>query len=175
MDCPACSRQLQQKQVGEITVDVCENGCGGIWLDNFELEKIDEKHEAVGEALLDVAKDDTIAVDYEQIRDCPKCDGIKMMKHFVSVAKKVEIDECGACGGIWLDAGELGSIRNELPDEEGRSEAAQAYFNEVFGDKIKKISEEEKEKTEKSNKIARVLRFICPSYYIPGKQDGGAF
>jgi Zn-finger nucleic acid-binding protein len=26
----------------------------------------------------------------------------------------VEIDECGGCGGIWLDAGELAKIREEL-------------------------------------------------------------
>jgi len=28
-------------------VDVCQNGCGGIWFDNFELEKVDEKHETL--------------------------------------------------------------------------------------------------------------------------------
>jgi hypothetical protein len=31
------------------------------------------------------------------------------------------------------------------------------------------------EKREKAKRIGRILRFICPSYYIPGKQSWGAF
>ncbi|MHC4573105.1 MAG: zf-TFIIB domain-containing protein [Planctomycetota bacterium] len=30
MNCPACSNQLQQMTVGNVTVDVCKGGCGGI-------------------------------------------------------------------------------------------------------------------------------------------------
>jgi len=28
---------------------------------------------------------------------------------------------------------------------------------------------------EKVDRIARLFRFICPSYYVPGKQKWGAF
>jgi hypothetical protein len=28
---------------------------------------------------------------------------------------------------------------------------------------------------ERARNIARIFRFICPSYYLPGKQDWGAF
>jgi hypothetical protein len=34
---------------------------------------------------------------------------------------------------------------------------------------------ESQEKAEKARKVANMFRFICPSYYIPGKQDWGAF
>ena len=34
---------------------------------------------------------------------CPKCDG----KLEALIVDKVEIDVCNACGGVWLDAGEL--------------------------------------------------------------------
>jgi len=54
MNCPACNRELKEKPVSGIKVDVCENGCGGIWFDNFELKKVDEKHEAIGEDLLKI-------------------------------------------------------------------------------------------------------------------------
>jgi len=42
MNCPACGNILEQMTVGDVTVDVCQRGCGGIWFDNFELEKFDE-------------------------------------------------------------------------------------------------------------------------------------
>jgi len=34
---------------------------------------------------------------------------------------------------------------------------------------------EDKDKLNKVLKISNMFRFICPSYYIPGKQDWGAF
>ena len=51
MNCPACKRVLEQLTVGDVTVDACRGGCGGIWFDNLELEKFDEPHEAAGEVL----------------------------------------------------------------------------------------------------------------------------
>jgi len=39
---------------GPIAVDVCVDGCAGIWLDHYELEKIDEQSEAAGAALLEI-------------------------------------------------------------------------------------------------------------------------
>ena len=51
MKCPVCNRQLQEMRVADIVVEVCQNGCGGIWFDNYELKKVDEQHEAAGEAL----------------------------------------------------------------------------------------------------------------------------
>jgi len=75
MECPACGRQLRQMNVGDIVVDVCENGCGGVWFDNFELEKVDEQHEAAGEALLDIERDKNVKVDRSKTKTCPKCSG----------------------------------------------------------------------------------------------------
>ena len=66
MNCPACPNQLQQMTVDDITVDVCKGGCGGIWFDNFELKKFDEPHEAAGEELLDVDRDQSLVVDTEK-------------------------------------------------------------------------------------------------------------
>ena len=175
MKCPACNRQLEEMNVGGLVVDVCKNGCGGIWFDNFELEKVDEQHETEGELLLDIPRDETIEIDYSRTRLCPKCKNVKMMKHFVSPEKQVEIDECGSCGGIWLDCGELARIRSQYATEKERREAARAYFSELFGGELEKMHQKSKTKLKQAEKFARVFRFICPSYYIPGKQDWGAF
>jgi Zn-finger nucleic acid-binding protein len=161
--------------VDDITVDVCKGGCGGIWFDNFELKKFDEPHECAGEALLDVERDESLVVDTERKRNCPKCDDIVMMRHFFSVKKQIAIDECPSCAGIWLDAGELSQIRSMFNTEQERHQAADEYFDEVFGDKFKAMQTESDAGLKRARNISRTFRFICPSFYIPGKQRWGAF
>ncbi|MGD0274296.1 MAG: zf-TFIIB domain-containing protein [Gaiellaceae bacterium] len=176
MNCPACGRTLTTMTAGPISVDVCSGGCAGIWFDHFELKKIDEQSESAGAALLEIPRDPSVSVNLEQRRTCPKCEPeMVMMRHFTSVARKVTIDECPGCGGVWLDTGELAAIRNEFPSEEARHEAAKKAFSEAFDSQI--AAEEAKSETEleRAQKFAHALRFICPSTYLPGKQEGGAF
>ncbi len=113
MKCPACFNELTQTQVGSLVVDVCQNGCGGIWFDAFELQRVDEEGEIAGEPLLRVQRDERIVVDMARKRDCPRCAGVRLHRHFFSAKRRVEVDECPNCGGYWLDAGELAQIRAE--------------------------------------------------------------
>jgi len=175
MKCPACGNKLTQRVVGGVSVDVCERGCGGIWFDNFELKKFDEPHESVGEVLLDVKQKKGIRIDHRKRLRCPKCDNVVMLRHFFSVKRRVEVDECPDCEGYWLDMGELAKIRKEFKTEEKRIKATEAYFSEVFNKKLAKIHAESEEQAKRAKKIAHMFRFICPSYYIPGKQEWGAF
>ena len=171
MKCPACGKSLQEMKAGNITVNVCKDGCGGIWFDQFELEKVGEPHESAGESLLDIEQDESIVVDHARRKMCPKCEGIVMMRHFFSVEKQVKLDECPSCAGYWLDYGELGKIRSRFSSEQEREKAANEYFSEVFDKKLTEMAAGSKE----TGKIARTFRFICPSYYLRGKQDRGAF
>jgi Zn-finger nucleic acid-binding protein len=135
--CPACGRALSTKTVGELDVDVCAGGCGGIWFDNFELQKVDESSERLGDELLDVPVDPSLQVDRTQRYRCPKCpDPPVMMRHFESVERKVTVDQCPRCNGTWLDAGELRTIRGEYATEADRDAAAEAYFGELFGSQL---------------------------------------
>jgi len=147
----------------------------GLWFDRFELDKVDEPHESAGQALLEMQRDPDLHVDREARRLCPRCQDVVMMRHFFSHRKQVEVDECPACGGFWLDAGELAAIRDQFDSDEERQKAAEEYFQEVFGGQLEKMQAESREKLEKARKIARMFRFICPTYYIPGKQRWGAF
>jgi hypothetical protein len=69
----------------------------------------------------------------------------------------------------------LGKIRRQFSSEEERTAAAGEYFQDIFGKELAAMRSESREKLGKAHKIARIFRFICPSYYIPGKQDWGAF
>src|SRR5437870_6758383 len=113
MKCPACFNELTQIQVGNVLVDVCQGGCGGVWFDAFELQQVDEEHESAGEHLLEIQRNEKLVIDPSRKRECPRCVGIKLQRHFFSAKRKVEVDQCPNCGGYWLDAGELAKIRAE--------------------------------------------------------------
>ena len=113
MKCPACFNNLTELKVGTLTVDACQNGCGGIWFDAFELQQVDHESESAGEPLLRIQRDERVIVDSSRKRECPRCAGIKLYRHFFSAKRRVEVDECPNCGGYWLDAGELAAIRAE--------------------------------------------------------------
>ena len=107
-------------QVGKLVVDVCQDGCGGIWFDAFELQQVDEQNEVAGEPLLHIRRDERIVVDPLRKRECPRCAGMKLHRHFFSAKRRIEVDECPNCGGYWLDAGELAQIRAEKFETTGK-------------------------------------------------------
>jgi len=126
MKCPACFHPLTQVQVGSLQVDVCQGGCGGIWFDAFELQRVDEERESAGEPLLQIQRDERVLVDPFRKRECPRCPAIKLQRHFFSAKRKVEVDQCPNCGGYWLDAGELASIRAEKSEAASQEAARQS-------------------------------------------------
>ena len=113
LKCPACYGPLTELQVGALVVDACQDGCGGIWFDAFELERVDEQHESAGEHLVHIRRRPDVQVDYSRKRACPRCDSIKLRRHPFGPKSSVEVDHCPGCGGYWLDAGELEKIRQE--------------------------------------------------------------
>lgn len=175
MKCPACGNKLTEKLNQEMNVDVCEGGCGGVWFDHREMSKVDEPHEFAGEEILMVAFNPATQINPSEKRDCPQCEDIVMMRRFFSVKRSVQVDECASCGGIWLDTGELKSIRAQFNSEEERNQAAEQMFGEIFGKELGEMERKSKEQLASARKVAHALRLICPSYWIPGKQKGAAF
>ena len=175
MKCPACGRAMTEVQVQDITVDVCRGGCGGIWFDWMELKKVDEPHEAIGQELMEVERDPNVKIDPSAKRQCPRCENTIMMTHFASVKREVTVDECPRCAGFFLDYGELNQLRSQFATEEDRKEAAQAFFADLFDEGLADLAEDSDHMVEKSRGLARMFRFLLPSYYIPGKQKWGSF
>jgi Zn-finger nucleic acid-binding protein len=175
MNCPCCGKELKKVVTECVTLDVCDGGCGGIWFDNFELRKFDEPDEDAEAILLSIEKDDTITVYHNERRFCPKCGDVIMMRHFYSPRREIEVDECPKCGGCWLDAGELATLRQQYDSEAERRQAADRYFSELFGEKLREMEERSEGQLAKARRIARIFRLLCPSYYVPGKQQWGAF
>ncbi|HZJ38504.1 MAG TPA: zf-TFIIB domain-containing protein [Chthoniobacterales bacterium] len=113
MVCPACENNLTQLVAAGVVLDVCSGGCGGIWFDSFELQKVEAAQEITGDVEISIPRDLARKVDYQKRRICPTCVGVVLMRHFYSKLRRVVVDECPSCGGFWLDAGELENIRAE--------------------------------------------------------------
>jgi Zn-finger nucleic acid-binding protein len=132
MKCPACSNPLTETQVGTLRVDICQDGCGGIWFDAFELSRVDDEDEAAGEPLLRIQRDERLQVDFLRKRECPRCADMKLKRHLFSPKSKVEVDECPNCGGYWLDYGELEKIRAEKAESASAAKAGASLSSETI-------------------------------------------
>lgn len=112
MQCPRTNNSLKRIDLDGLAIDVSES-YGGVFFDNYELEKFDESHEYLGSALVDhlEACSESSSIDVEQRINCPKCINVVMMRRFYSPQRLLAVDECPACAGIWLDAGELAYLR----------------------------------------------------------------
>jgi Zn-finger nucleic acid-binding protein len=117
MKCPACKSPLREKGAGGMTLDVCYGGCGGIWFDAAELERVSARAAATLHTIWNVP---VIQMKLTEPRPCPRCPEQILERKWFSDSQKVEIDQCPKCGGVWLDAGEFTRIYEELKGDEGR-------------------------------------------------------
>ena len=126
MQCPSCKQPLIVVERDGIEVDWCL-ACKGLWFDDGELELLAEK---TGRTLdpEDVGRE-SAGSHAEALRRCPRCDK-KMEKALVGRRDPVLVDRCER-HGVWLDAGELGSIVAQL-DAAGISD--QAIIVEFLGE-----------------------------------------
>ena len=89
MNCPVCQTEMLEKDFGGVKVDVCENGCKGIWFDWFELMKLDETNEGVGDALKQALAEPRVNDEDRAQIPCPKC-AIPMHVHKYRNAKEID-------------------------------------------------------------------------------------
>ncbi len=112
--CPACGKEMIEIFMPEqgINIDVCLNGCGGIFFNNREFKHFDAKDQNI-DTLLEAMKDKKFSQVHETTtRTCPVC-GAAMVKNYSSSTKQIQVDDCYSCGGKFLDYGELIKIREE--------------------------------------------------------------
>lgn len=151
MKCPACSSSLEKVAAGDIVVDTCSHGCGGIWFDEKELQKFDEKHEFLPAKLLG-PNSPKKAVDHKAVRKCPCCPDEVLVRQFFDPKHEVEINQCWHCTGIWLDHGELEAIRAQYETAVDRKSAVEQYAANCITES-KKVMEKEFALRMKANEL----------------------
>lgn len=68
-----------------------------------------KEQEALKKMREQMAQEKQAQEDEASALHCPKCAGILKEMTFAGVS----IDRCEACGGVWLDAGEIERLKNE--------------------------------------------------------------
>ncbi len=113
MNCPRCSIELTNKTILDfkyfLNIDYCIS-CGGIWLDNEELTRLEKTIDPV---FFEVRHLPDKKLQMETLK-CPSCDNSPVLQKAQHERDKhVIIDHCLVCKGVWLDTGEIEAIRQE--------------------------------------------------------------
>lgn len=111
LNCPACNKALYKIFLPELNfnIDLCIDGCGGVFFDNREFEKMRTPDVNISTLNDLVNQREYIKIASSLPRVCSTC-GTKMLKTKVGKGL-VEIDVCPVCGAKFLDANELEAIR----------------------------------------------------------------
>ncbi|MFP5501388.1 MAG: zf-TFIIB domain-containing protein [Candidatus Sericytochromatia bacterium] len=116
LTCPRCQFALTPHTVTtdvegwQIEVDVCDQGCHGLWL---------EAHDAEADAEAKLLLDSELAALNRGGRqvstlspiDCPEGHG--RLHRFDWNNENVHLDTCETCQGRWIDGGEIAKIQAE--------------------------------------------------------------
>lgn len=125
MDCCVCKKAMVILDLDGVEVDHCFS-CGGIWLDQGELDLL-LKDPKKTSSLLDSVK--TLEPHHEEKRKCPICRSTMKTKK-IEDKKPLRIDLCLKNHGLWFDRGELEEILNQANTPESLRVAA--HLKEIF-------------------------------------------
>ena len=161
MKCPVCGMEMVQKNFG-VNVEVCENGCKGIWFDQGELRMLDQNNEGAGAALETALRSPRSNDAQRGPITCPKC-GIRMHTHKFERDPEVNVDECYKCGGFFLDSGELTEIRNNYMTDA----QVNAYADKIANSVPEYVKAEQNLETEQKRleAIQHFTRFMTVNYW----------
>ena len=105
--CHSCGVEMAEENLHGETVDRCSR-CNGIFFDRGELESIIKLVRLFQSADLGENDIDTIPkTEKQRAVLCPE-DGDRMSERDIG---GITIDLCGRCGGIWLDNGEIITLK----------------------------------------------------------------
>ena len=140
INCPACGKKMEKVFIPSegINVDICLDGCGGIFFDNREFETFDEENEDISAILEKIKDKDFEPVDENATRMCPCC-GIAMVKNTSGLGSNVVVDDCYGCGGKFLDNSELQKIRSEYTNDQHRTDEAMQYLYHKVGRQLSSL------------------------------------
>lgn len=113
MNCLSCGEEMMNNEVvtehGRISYDVCGQ-CGSLWLDAGELDKMAFKVDGS----IEYCSQDPDDKPEPRVMKCPRCDDSNLQRVMFLGYPDIILHHCSACGGFWLDGGELNIIDDKL-------------------------------------------------------------
>lgn len=163
MSCPACGNELTPQKVNHITLQVCDGGCGGLWLNWFDLETFDQLQPPAMEPVA-IHLDENRKFNPPLQLCCPHCTHLVMNRRFIPVIDDVLVDECPSCGGIWLSADELNEIREQLENEGADWQIGAAYTPKTDAESG------DTRQAQRDRRFMNACHFLCSSRQITQHQ-----
>ncbi len=158
IQCPACGKPMIKVYMPDqgVNLDVCINGCGGIFFDNREFDKFNEQHEDISplEKVFENKSFNKVDDSYDRI--CPIC-GWKMVKNYSSSSHDVQIDECYGCGGKFLDYSELDKFRSQYATDKERSEDVLKELYKTAGIELDAYNTNYENRMKKTNVLYKLI------------------
>jgi Zn-finger nucleic acid-binding protein len=120
LNCPRCDQPMVLQTIASgsswVIVDVCATGCGGIWLDEVDMQSGFD----VTDDLQAVDVQPSRTPDISQPAACPICHQ-RMQRYRWNYTSPVTLDQCSESHGTWIDAGEVQAMeayeeQEVLPD-----------------------------------------------------------
>lgn len=107
--CPSCGEVMSKYSLEgqNFMIDVCENGCGGIFLNNRETKALSDDPSSL-KKIFNLLKDKSLVSVEDNPINCPVCRSV-MVKNFVK-GKDFKVDECYNCGSKFFNRDELFKI-----------------------------------------------------------------
>lgn len=146
---PVTGNPMRRIEFNGLEIDICTD-TGGIWFDQGELGDLLHGPREDFEALDQAAKPEgRIDVDFraDSKRYCPRCN-IPLYRYRYLHSTPIELDGCEACGGVYVDDGELGAIaavalrvggRRLLPEEAAAALAELQVAEETYRSRWKLV------------------------------------
>lgn len=136
LGCPNCGKEMKKVPIGSagITLDVCLDGCGGMFFDNREFSLLSGNGDNINEvlAIYSNKKFTNADIHNEKKRICPCC-GSPMAQNPSNILSEIVVDECYSCGGKFLDYGEFEKIVSSEPVDK-KSEAYLSAIHKILSE-----------------------------------------
>lgn len=119
MKCPRDGAELATVRVGGVEIDKCHH-CDGIWFDPGELDRVRklDRSDIEEEIEREYGNPEATAGEVKGYMRCPRCDEGRLNQVTYTFQRRVKIDRCDQCFGVWVDDSELDAIIGEKKDLE---------------------------------------------------------
>lgn len=116
--CPRCDREMRSHLITtdvekwEVEVDACTEGCGGIWLQQWDFEADGKAKLLHDSEVLELNRRKKPYEESGRPLMCP--DGCGRMSAYQWAGTDLELNHCPKCRGRWFDGGEVGTMKAAL-------------------------------------------------------------
>ncbi len=164
MICPSCKNQLTLFTLGGVCTHVCEDGCGGFWLQRHQINKISGPPGG-GKKLLQVPPAAGIRIFRDVEHPCPHCKTTLLFKHFSNRELDIQVDQCAKCSGFWIESGKLNLLWRR-GNANGLCPQVTDYFSEVYETCISLLNVSNADIRESAQQIVKIFRWVSPEDFI---------